>query len=136
MGDDVLFLFVPDLLDYLRSTFQPDSGSTYDILNRVKRVRLLILDDFSEPMETGWTKEKLYQILNYRYVTQLPTVITSGVDPEQLEPRVWSRMSDARLSSVYEIRAPDYRTGRVHRPRGTADGERPRGRGRGRNTAG
>lgn len=134
-GDDVLFAFVPDLLDQLRSTFQSDGRTTYDILNRIKRVGLLILDDFSEPVETGWTKEKLYQILNHRYAGQFPTVITSGLEPEQLEPRIWSRMSDARLSNVYEIRAPDYRTGRIHRPRTEANTDRPRNRGRGRNAS-
>ena len=134
LGDDALFVFVPDLLDYLRSTFQPDSGSTYEVLDRVKRVGLLILDDFSEPIDTPWAREKLYQILNYRYLTRLPTVITSGVEPRQLEPRIWSRMDDPRLSNVYEIMAPDYRTGRRYAPKASADGERPRGRPRGRGT--
>lgn len=127
-GDNVLFIFATDLLDYLRSTFQADSGSTYQVLDRVKRVPLLILDDFSEPVESGWTREKLYQILNYRYVTRLPTVITSGVELIDLEPRIWSRMSDARLSAVYEIMAPDYRSGVSHRARRSAEPDRPRAR--------
>ncbi len=135
-GDDVLFIFVPDLLDYLRSTFQPNSGSTYEVLDRVKRVRLLVLDDFAEPVDTGWTREKLYQVLHYRYLARLPTVITSGVEPEHLEPRVWSRMSDSRLSTVYEIMAPDFRTGQVHRKRGAQEAERPRGRPRGKGSGG
>lgn len=135
-GDRVLFVFVPDLLDYLRSTFQSDSSSTFEVLDQVKRVGLLILDDFSEPQDTGWTREKLYQILNFRYLTRLPTVITSGVQPEQLDPRIWSRMNDPRVSDVYEILAPDYRTGIVHKPRRAAEPDRSRGaRGRGRPSA-
>ena len=135
-GDEVLFMFVPDLLDYLRSTFQPDSGSTYQVLDRVKRVGLLILDDVSEPIDTPWAREKLYQILNYRHLTRLPTVLTSGVEPEQLERRVWSRMSDPYLSMVYEIRAPHYRTHIIHKPRATPEAERPRGRTKGRGSSG
>ena len=131
-GENVLFIFATDLLDYLRSTFQSDSSSTYQVLDRVKRVGLLILDDFSEPVETGWTREKLYQVLNYRYVTRLPTVITSGIEPELLEPRIWSRMNDSRLSTVYEILAPDYRTGIAHRPRRAPGSDRTRPQGRGR----
>lgn len=130
-GESVLFVFVTDLLDYLRSTFQSESNSTYQVIDRVKRVGLLILDDFSEPADTAWTREKLYQVLNYRYLTKLPTVITSGIEPELLEPRIWSRMNDSRLSTVYEILAPDYRTGVSHRARRPPSGDRrPPARGR------
>ncbi len=131
-GDRVLFVFVPDLLDYLRSTFQPDGGSTYSVIDQVKRVPLLILDDLSEPIDTPWAREKLYQILNYRHLTRLPTVITSGVEPELLERRMWARMGDPSLSMVYEIRAPHYRTNIMHKPKTMPDAERSRGRSKGR----
>ena len=37
MGDDPVFVVVPDLLDHLRATFSPTSGTSYDdLFNRVK----------------------------------------------------------------------------------------------------
>ena len=126
-GDDVSFVLVPELLDYLRSTFNTEKSS-YEVLNQVKRVGLLVLDDFSEPVESDWTREKLYEILNFRYLTKLPTVITSSKDIDDLERdvRIWSRMRDPRVSTVYEIMAPDYRTGIAHKPRQRAEAERRR----------
>ncbi len=126
---EVLFTQVPDLLDKLRAGFQPEGDPAYEVFDRVKRVGVLILDDFSEQSDTPWSREKLYQMLNYRYLTRLPTVVTSSVEPEQMDPRIWSRMNDSSLSVVYEIRAPDYRTGVIHRPRSFPQ-ERPKGRGR------
>ena len=119
-GEEVLFILVPDLLDYLRSTYAPDSKITYDeMFNKVKTVSLLVLDDFGEQATTPWAREKLYQIINYRYNAQLPTVITSSLSLDEIEGRISSRMADPRLSTVFAIMAPDYRSGpkRDERPR-------------------
>ena len=74
-----LFIVVPDLLDYLRSTYSPTSEVTYD--DRFESIRsapLLILDDLGSQSATPWAQEKLFQLLNYRYNAQLPTVITTN----------------------------------------------------------
>jgi DNA replication protein DnaC len=135
-GNDVLFIIVPPLLDYLRSTFSQEGNPSYEVFEQVKNVRVLVLDDFSESSGTPWTREKLDLLLNHRYLKRLPTVITSSLSPDDMEPRIWSRMSDPRLSNVYEIMAPDYRTGREYPTRSSneagAEGPRARPRGRGR----
>ena len=59
-GKDSLFLQVPDLLDYLRSTYAPDARITYDeLFKEVRNVSLLVLDDYGEQASTPWAKEKL-----------------------------------------------------------------------------
>ena len=133
-GDEVLFIIVPQLLDYLRSTFTQEGNPSYEVFEQVKNARVLVLDDFSETIGTAWTREKLDLLLNHRYLKRLPTVITSSLSPDEMEPRIWSRMSDPRLSNVYEIMAPDYRTGREYPTKADPDpeAERPRGRPRGR----
>lgn len=120
-GLDVLFILVPAFLDYLRSTFNQEGNPGYEAFARVERAGLLILDDFSENIATPWTREKLDLLLNHRYLNRMPTVITSSLPPDALEPRIWSRMSDPRLSTVYEIRAPDFRTGVDYPKQPTAD---------------
>ena len=78
---DVLFLTVPDLLDHLRATFSPTSDVEYDdLFERIKAVKVLVLDDLGKQSTTDWAKEKLYQIINYRYLHRdnLITLITSN----------------------------------------------------------
>jgi DNA replication protein DnaC len=110
-GTPVYFKVVPDLLDHLRSAFGPESRATYDeVFERIKNVRLLILDDFGEQASTPWAQEKLYQVINYRYNAQLPTVITSCSTLEDIETRISSRLADPRLSMSFYISVPDYRS--------------------------
>ena len=108
-----LFIVVPDFLDHLRSTFSPDSKVSYDrLFERVKNAPLLILDDFGEQSPTPWVQEKLYQIINYRYNARLATVITTSYSLEEIEDRISSRLVDQKISNVFEIWAPDYRSSR------------------------
>jgi DNA replication protein DnaC len=64
-GETVLFAVVPDLLDHLRATFEPQSTVAYDErFELVRSVRLLILDDLGTESATLWAREKLYQLVN------------------------------------------------------------------------
>lgn len=109
-GDAVLFIAVPDLLDYLRATFSPTSSVAYDErFEVIRQAPLLILDDLGAHASTPWAQEKLYQIFNYRYNTRLPTVITSNQRLEDIEIRVRSRLSDPSLVQIVTILAPDFR---------------------------
>lgn len=109
-GHPALFVVVPDLLDHLRATFSPTSQVTYD--ERFEEVRtspLLILDDLGAQSTTPWATEKLYQILNYRYNVQLPTVITTNCELEEIDLRLRSRLVDPNLVEIVPIMAPDFR---------------------------
>lgn len=109
-GKPVFFVVVPDLMDHLRSTFNPQSNISYDeFFERLKKSPLLILDDFGEQSATSWAQEKLYQLVNYRYNSRLPLVITTCLSLDEIETRISSRMVDPRLSLVFNITAPDYR---------------------------
>jgi DNA replication protein DnaC len=105
----VLFVVVPDLLDHLRSTFNPQSVISYDkLFEQVRRVLLLVLDDLGTESATAWAKEKLYQIFNYRYNARLPTVITTAQQVGDLDPRLRSRMLDRSRCRIYGIVTPPY----------------------------
>ena len=109
-GQPVLFIVVPDLLDYLRATFGPNSPATYDErFDQVRNAPLLILDDLGTQSSTAWAQEKLFQILNYRYSARLPTVVTSNHRLEEIDLRIRSRMVDPDLATVLTILAPDFR---------------------------
>lgn len=111
-GEPVLFIVVPDLLDHLRATFSPTSRVTYD--DRFEMIRatpFLILDDLGAQTTTPWAQEKLFQLFNYRYNAQLPTVITTNRELEDIDPRLRSRLADTTFCKIATILAPDYRQG-------------------------
>lgn len=107
----VLFAVVPDLLDHLRSTFGPSSEIQYDQrFEMIRDAAVLILDDLGTENTTPWAREKLFQIMNHRYNGRLPTVITSNRRPEDIEPRIFSRMSDRSICDEFIIMdGDDYR---------------------------
>ena len=115
LGFPPLFIMVPDLLDHLRATFAPDSKTRFDrLFHEVRTTPLLILDDLGTQSMTPWVREKLYQLFNFRFFAELPTVITMVDSIEELnraEPRLASRMLDTRLCTIYAITVPPYRGG-------------------------
>ena len=110
LGDPPLFVMVPDLLDHLRAAFSPNSGTSYDRrFDEVRTAPLLVLDDMGSQSATPWAREKLYQLLNYRYNRELPTVITVAVDMlKDVDERVRTRMLDARICNIVPISAPAF----------------------------
>lgn len=108
-GAEVMFVTVPDLLDYLKKTFEPDAVVSFD--NRfqmVRRVPFLVLDDFGTEYSSAWAKEKLFQIMDYRYVTRLPTVITTAKRIEDIDGRTRSRLLDEHRCTIVVVKAPAY----------------------------
>ncbi|MCX7682774.1 MAG: ATP-binding protein [Anaerolineae bacterium] len=109
-GQPVLFVTVPDLLDYLRATFAPSSPARYSTrFEEIRTAPILILDDLGTESGTPWAQEKLFQIFNYRYNARLPTVITTNNELDEIPLRLRSRLGDPDLSRIVSIIAPDYR---------------------------
>lgn len=109
-GKPVFFAFVPELLDYFRYAFSPDSPVAFDtILDEVKSAPLLILDDLGQEHSSPWAREKLYQIIVHRHNSRIPTVITSMQDFAEQTGPIASRMRDPFVGQLVRIDAPDYR---------------------------
>jgi DNA replication protein DnaC len=119
----VLFMVVPDLLDHLRSTFDPSSGVGYDErFEQVRTAPILVLDDLGTENATPWAREKLYQVFNYRYNERLPIVVTTNAELRpganssktgqsgQIDERIRSRLLDEQMTVFVEMSdAEDYR---------------------------
>lgn len=111
-GSMVLFAVVPDLLAHLRAAFAPTAPEGYDqLFAKMREAELLVLDDLGAHQSSPWASEKLFQLLNYRYNSQYPTVITANKNGlGSIDDRVLSRLSDVSLvNSVIMDGAPDYR---------------------------
>ncbi|MGA9192539.1 MAG: ATP-binding protein [Anaerolineales bacterium] len=108
-GHPVTFVVVPDLLDHLRATFSPSSDTSYDRrFEQIRGAQVLVLDDLGTQAMTPWVREKLYQLFNHRYNAGLPTVITTADTLDDIDPRLRTRMLDARLCVIHAITAPAF----------------------------
>jgi DNA replication protein DnaC len=115
LGKPAMFVVVPDLLDYLRASFSPNSEIGLDErLDAIRETPLLILDDLGAHHSTPWAQEKLYQIINHRYNARLATVVTTNQRLEEIDPRISSRLVDNDVSELIEIQAPDFRGGHAN----------------------
>ncbi|GHO68586.1 hypothetical protein KSC_074780 [Ktedonobacter sp. SOSP1-52] len=111
-GDVVLFSVVPDLLDHLRAAFAPNATEVYDqLFSKMREAGVLILDDLGAQQSSQWAKEKLFQLLNYRYNMSMPTVITANPKGLQdIDERIRSRLGDISLvRRVNMNQSQDYR---------------------------
>lgn len=108
-GDQVVFTTIPDLLDYLRVTFDPKTNVRFDKrFQTILDAPFLVLDDLSMESATAWAKEKLFQILDYRYIRRLPTIITTYKALEEIDDRLATRLADRRVCVPFEIKAESY----------------------------
>ena len=109
LGVPTLFLTVPDLLDSLRSAYSAEDTTFEERFDQVRQAPLLVLDDLGTHNATDWAREKLFQILNYRYVNHLPLVVTTNLALEEIDGRIRSRLSDPGSVDRIYVQAPDYR---------------------------
>jgi len=109
VGVPTLFITVPDLLDALRFTYDNPESTFEQRFEEIRTAPLLIMDDFGTQNATAWAQEKLFQIINYRYINRLPLVVTTNLLLDQIEGRIRSRLEDPELVTRVFIQAPDYR---------------------------
>jgi DNA replication protein DnaC len=108
-GIPTMFLTAPDLLDWLRASFEGNDERFSERFEEIREVPMLVLDDFGTQNGTPWAQEKLFQLIDHRYVNQSPTVVTTNLRLEEIEGRIRSRLADTERVSRVRILAPDYR---------------------------
>ncbi|MGB1286868.1 MAG: ATP-binding protein [Aggregatilineales bacterium] len=109
MGKSVMFITAPDLLDYLRTTFDPSAKVSFDALfNQVRNIPMLVLDDLNTKQGSSWSREKLFQLLDYRYIARYPTIITTSQPFGSLDERLQTRFADRRVCRVAALKTRAY----------------------------
>lgn len=85
-GRGVAFWPVVEVLDALRP------GGDEGLLERLCRwPDLLVLDDIGGERPTPWTAERLYALVNRRWLEERPIVATSNLEPDDLPAAVGER---------------------------------------------
>jgi DNA replication protein DnaC len=113
LGGQADMINVAEGLDHLRHAVGKTEVPVDRRLYEIKTTSMLILDDLRESTSlTNWGDDKLYQILNYRFYAQLPTVITSTLNQEEFAvnyPNLWNKILDPAHSQIYLIDMPPFR---------------------------
>ncbi|MGW2258988.1 DnaA ATPase domain-containing protein [Streptomyces sp. NPDC001780] len=100
------------LFDALRPDAQSDGRR---LVEQLQTADLLFIDDLAAARATDWTRERLFEIFDERYINRRPVLITSDVLPSDLTevigPRVASRLAEMCRGNVVLIEGDDRRKG-------------------------
>lgn len=105
----------PDILSMLREGYKTDSFD--ERMKLLADIDLLVLDDLGAERGTDWAEEQLYVLLNNRYRSALPLVVTTNERLEstkKIHPRIVSRLRQGTeraggFSRVITVPAGDLR---------------------------
>ncbi len=94
----VRFLTTVDLLQEIKNSF--NTGGASGLLEAIKDVEVLILDDIGTENITSWASETLFAILDKRMTSKKITIFTSNSHPHDLkhDTRITSRVSKMAMA--------------------------------------
>jgi DNA replication protein DnaC len=111
-GERPVFFLVADLLDYLRQLSEHDGTLSFaEGFSQLRNAPLLILDGLESSSDLQFVRDRLFQLVNHRYMYRLPTVFTIAGDRAltEMEPRLAARLNDPNVCGALKITAPAYR---------------------------
>jgi DNA replication protein DnaC len=122
LGIEARFLTMTELLGAIKATYDRERAAPHrrngnntpgeaDVLDELAGVSLLALDDLGTENPTPWARDRLYTLVNRRYLAQRPTIVTTNFSLEELADRLGER-TVSRLwgaSLVVNFRGADYR---------------------------
>lgn len=83
-GHQVIFQTADDLLRGIKVTFDETGSKEQEAIDRLKNCELLVIDDIGKEQATDWSTAQLYAIINDRYESQKPLIITTNFNETDL----------------------------------------------------
>jgi DNA replication protein DnaC len=105
------YVYVPDLLDEMRIALDNNNSKNHEYERKLDfyyNVSLLVLDDLGREHNTSWVQEKLNQIVDHRYMNDLPLVVTTNKTLDELSPQIASRLMRANGSKIIAMNGEEY----------------------------
>jgi DNA replication protein DnaC len=87
---------IDSLLSKIKSTYSKhrDDMDESEVIRSLTNADLLIIDDLGTEQDGPWSRTTIYNIIDHRYRTGLPMIITTNVSMEELKQRYHSRVID------------------------------------------
>lgn len=92
-GISVIMTSFVKLLDAMQGSREDDQA----LIDRMNKVKLLIIDDLGAERGSDYTLEKVYNIIDSRYRAKLPIILTTNLDLEQMKAD-----DDIRYERIYD----------------------------------
>lgn len=106
------FATVPNLLDAIRDGYgEKREDGMPTLIDRVRNVEVLVLDDIGAERPTDWVVEKLFTIINHRHDECLATIFTSNYEIGDLAERIGERTAwrIVEMCKVVLLKGPNLR---------------------------
>lgn len=96
------------MLERIKASFNKDGEEgSEEMIKTFKHADLLVIDDLGVENRTEWTIKTLYMILDDRYRSQKPTIISSNLDMKQLSDHLTGSDGIARtFDRIIEMCVP------------------------------
>jgi DNA replication protein DnaC len=98
----VVFGTVATLLAQLRGSFNSEKVTEWDILQRLMKCDLLIIDDLGKEKVTDWVEQTVYEIINARYENNRSLIITTNLSLTEIRAK-YQNNGEAMVSRILEM---------------------------------
>jgi DNA replication protein DnaC len=101
-GYDVLCTSIPELVNKM----QADYCDKQEILDDLRNFQLVVIDDMGVERDTPYMQEQVYMIIDSRYQSGLPLIVTTNLTSEELkkqDDRPHKRIYDRLLEKCFPI---------------------------------
>lgn len=111
LENEGLYIYTPTFLEDLRNSYSNPDEDFSEVLEMLKKCKLLIIDDIGAEKVTEWVRERLVSIINTRVSGGLSTIYTSNLSPNELVSQFEERIASRVLgcSQIVEITGKDRR---------------------------
>ena len=89
------FVSIAELMDELKARF--DDGAkeqSQAYFDRIAQTHVLMLDDLGKEQDTPWTRERVSTLIDRRYKSELPTIVTTNLTHKEIAERYGRHLGD------------------------------------------
>jgi len=110
-GDYIEYYSSPKLIMQLQDSFKGEGDSAFEMLEKISRKEVIILDDLGAEKLTDFVRQSLYFLINEREQWMKKTIITSNYSLEELDRYIDGRISSriAGMCDIIEVSGEDRR---------------------------
>lgn len=94
---NVKFATSVQIMNEIKASWDKEQGmSEHQLLDDLSKAEVLIIDDFGMETVKDWIAERIYQIINQRYINKLITIFTSNLAVDELtyDDRITNRIKE------------------------------------------